>query len=157
MQRPSLPGLILIVLGVIFLAGQQLDVGGEGAVAAVGLACLVAYVLTRHYGLLVPGGIMTGLGLGIIYETRIGGEGAPVLLGLGLGFLTIYVIDTEGRRAAWGWWPLIPGGVLTLIGLLQAGGQTGWLGVVGRWWPVVLIVAGAYLLLRRPPNGGAPS
>lgn len=157
MERRSWPGVILIVLGVIFLAGQQLEIGGEGIVAAIGLAFLVAYVFTHHYGLLVPGGIMTGLGLGIVFETNIGGQGAPVLLGLGLGFLTIYVIDTAGRRAVWGWWPLVPGGVLTLVGLLQAGSQTGWLGVVGRWWPAALIGAGVYLLLRRPGDGGAPS
>lgn len=142
-------GAILVALGVVFLAGQQLGVGGEGVVAAIGLGFLVAYILTRHYGFLVPGGIMTGLGVGIIYESRMHAQGASVLLGLGLGFLSIYVIDAAGRKAPRGWWPLIPGGVLTLIGLLQAAGGPGVLSSISRWWPVLLIAIGAYLLLRR--------
>ncbi len=147
-------GAVLIALGVVLIVGQRMGVGGEGAVAAAGIAFLVAYALTRHYGFLVPGGIMTGLGIGIIYENRTQGQGVPVLLGLGLGFLSIYLIDAAGRRTARGWWPLIPGGVLTLIGLLQAAGRTGVLGDISRWWPVVLIAIGAYLLLR--PRGGQP-
>ncbi|MGH8246894.1 MAG: hypothetical protein ACREUU_10730 [Gammaproteobacteria bacterium] len=95
-QRRSVLGVILIVLGIVFLIGQRLNVGGEGVVAAIGLAFLTAYAFTRNYGFLVPGGIMTGLGIGIIYENRLNGEGAPVLLGLGLGFISIAVVDLHG-------------------------------------------------------------
>lgn len=147
-QRRMVPGVILIALGVLFLIAQRINVGGEAVVAAIGLAFLVAYWLTRNYGLLVPGGIMTGLGIGIIYEVRSNAGGAPVLLGLGLGFVGIYVVDAAVRRASWGWWPLIPGGVLTLIGLLLASGQTGLVGTIGRWWPAVLILIGLWFLQR---------
>ncbi len=125
-----------------------MGVGGEGVVAAVGLAFLVAYALTRRYGFLVPGGILTGLGVGIIYESQMHARGATVVLGLGLGFLGIYAVDAAARKTPRGWWPLIPGGVLTLIGLLQAAGQE-FLGSIGRWWPVLLIAVGAYLVFRR--------
>jgi hypothetical protein len=153
-QRTSLPGIILIVLGVIFIAGQRLGIGGEGVTAAIGLAFVAAFAFTRNYGFLVPGGIMTGLGLGIVYQTRTDGNGTPVMLGLGLGFASIYALDAVNRRTAWGWWPLIPGGVLTLVGLVKASSSQGWLSVVGQWWPVALIVVGGYLLLR--PRLGAP-
>src|SRR5713226_6408186 len=123
MERRSLPGVILILLGVIFIIGQRLGVGGEGVVAAIGLAFLIAFAFTRNYGFLVPGGIMTGLGIGIVYQARAERGGAPVLMGLGLGCLSIYALDVVGRRAVWGWWPLIPGGVLTLVGLLLASGS----------------------------------
>lgn len=148
-QRSSVLGVILIVLGIVFLIGQRLNVGGEGVVAAIGVAFLTAYAFTRNYGFLVPGGIMTGLGIGIICENRLNGEGAPVLLGLGLGFISIAVIDLARRRTQWGWWPLIPGGILTLIGLMLAAGQVGLLGYIGRWWPAILILIGLYVLLRR--------
>lgn len=154
MERRSLPGIILIVLGVIFIIGQRLGIGGEGTTAAIGLAFLVAFVSTRNYGFLVPGGIMTGLGLGIVFQNRMGGDGAPVLLGLGLGFCSIYVLDAVNRRTTWGWWPLIPGGVLTLVGLAKVSSTNSWLGVAGQWWPVALIVVGGYLLLR--PRLGPP-
>lgn len=152
-QRVTL-GAVLVVLGIVFLIGQRMGVGGEGVVATVGVALLVAYAFTRHYGFLVPGGIVTGLGLGIIYQTRMHAEGAPVLLGLGLGFVSIYPIDSSRRGTPRGWWPLIPGGILIGIGLLQVAGGTGILGTIGRWWPLVLIAVGVYLLLRR--RSGSP-
>jgi len=148
-RRGSVAGVVLIVLGVLFLLGQWTGVGGEGLVALIGAAFLAAYALTRNYGLLVPGGIMTGLGVGIIYQDRLDGEGTPVLLGLGLGFAAIYLVDRAVRRAAGGWWPLVPGAVLTLIGLLQAGNQSGLQGALGRWWPLALVLLGLYLIFRR--------
>lgn len=148
-QRSSVVGIILIMLGALFLIGQWSGVGGEGVVALIGMAFLAAYAFTRQYGFLVPGGIMTGLGTGIIYETRMSAQGAPVLLGLGFGFLSVYVIGRMRGRMTADWWPLIPGGVLTLIGLLQAADQSGTFGAVARWWPAVLIIIGLYLIYRR--------
>jgi hypothetical protein len=140
---------MLIVIGVVFLLAQQSRIGGEAVVAAIGLAFLVAFFYRRNYGFLVPGGVMTGWGLGIIYQFLYGASWAK-LLGLGLGFIGIYVIDvlTGGRRGGQ-WWPLVPGGVLAAIGLLQAGGQYGITGTIGRWWPLILIAFGVYLLFRR--------
>lgn len=149
-SRRSVAGLILIVLGVLVLLGQRLAVGGEAVVALIGIAFLTAYALTRQYGFLVPGGIMTGLGIGIIYENRLNGNGAPVLLGLGVGFLAIYAISSLRGRMPGDWWPLIPGTVLAVIGLMLAADATGALATVGRWWPLVLILIGLYIAFRRP-------
>lgn len=148
--RRSVAGIILIALGVLFLLGQSLQIGGEAVVALIGAAFLVAYALTRQYGFLVPGGIMTGLGIGIIYEDRLDAGGAAVLLGLGGGFLLIYVVSALRGRAPGDWWPLIPGGILTIIGLMLAANATGALAVIGRWWPAVLVIAGLFIILRRP-------
>lgn len=136
---------VLIALGVVFLVVQQAGVGGEAIVLAIGAAFLVAYAMTGTYGFLVPGGIMTGLGAGILYNAQTGNGGA-VVLGLGLGFLSIYVLS---RRVPAGWWPLIPGGILTVIGLATAANREGLLGEIARWWPVALILAGLAILLRR--------
>lgn len=148
--RRSVAGIILIVLGILFLLGQRLDVGGEAMVAIIGVAFLVAYALTGQYGFLVPGGIMTGLGIGIIYEDRLDARGAPVLLGLGAGFLAIYVISAMRERKPGDWWPLIPGSILAVIGLMLASNATGALATVGRWWPLALVLIGLYIILRRP-------
>lgn len=149
MERTRLvPGLILIALGVLFLAAQRTGFGAEAVVAAIGVVFLVTFAVTRQYGFLVPGGILTGLGIGIIFETRTVDGGAPILLGLGLGFASIYAIDRLVHRMSWGWWPLIPGGILTFIGLLLAAGQAGILGQIGRWWPALLILLGVFLLFR---------
>lgn len=145
----SVTGIILILLGVLFLFARWTGIGGEGIVAVIGVAFLAAYAVTGQYGLLVPGGIMTGLGIGIIYETRLDAQGAPVLLGLGLGFISIYIIGRLRGRLTGDWWPLIPGGVLAAIGLVLAGGQTGVMGAIGRWWPAALILLGLYLIYRQ--------
>jgi hypothetical protein len=138
-------GLLLIGLGGILLLAITTDIGGEVVVGFVGLAFLIAYATNRTYGLLIPGGILTGLGAGLLLESAgVGGD--VVAFGLGAGFVAIAVVDqlvTPGR-SAW-WWPLIPGGVLLVS---SAGSVTG-VPDLGRYLlPAVLIVIGAVLLLR---------
>src|SRR3970282_85933 len=89
MDRRVVPGLVLIALGVLFLLFQQVGVGGEAVVAVIGLVLLAGYAYTRNYGFLIPGGIMTGLGMGIILAARSPGGGSAGLLGLGVGFFRI--------------------------------------------------------------------
>lgn len=153
-RRRPVTGVVLVVLGVLLLAAQWLRIGAEGTVALVGVALLTAYALTGQYGFLVPGAILTGLGVGIVVEQRTQAGGAAVLLGLGLGFVGITAVSRLRGRMPADWWPLIPGGILTALGLLLAAGQTGWLQALGRWWPVVLIALGLYIIVRsRTPPG----
>jgi hypothetical protein len=154
-------GLLMIALGTALFVAATTDIGGEIVVGMLGVGFLVAYAATRTYGLLIPGSILTGLGTGIVLAE----QGAPdgvVVLGLGLGFVTIAVVDvvvgrsgdgeTGGARGGW-WWPFIPGGILSLVGsteLLDAA-------PVGRFIaPIVLIVLGGALLLRRRPRPAEP-
>jgi hypothetical protein len=136
-------GLLLIAIGTGLFAILQTGVGAEAVVALIGGALLVAYGVTRAYGFLVPGSILTGLGTGIILQ----GRGAPdetVVLGLGAGFLAIAAIDVlvHGLTPA-RLWPLIPGGILTIVGLSAIpGGQA-----LLRLWPLALIAAGAWLIV----------
>lgn len=144
-----LPGLILIAVGVTLFAVQLFELDGDVIVLVIGLIFAAAFVATRHYGLLVPAGILTGLGTGILLED-LGIMGEPVMLGLGLGFLAIYAGDlvTTGARAPGRWWPLIPGAILTVIaGTETTFGPEG-ARVLERGWPIVLIAVGAWLLLR---------
>jgi hypothetical protein len=55
------------------------------------------------------------------------------------------------------WWPLIPGGILALVGgalLLGDAGLT-FLTIVGQFWPLALVAAGLYLLWRAASRRGA--
>jgi hypothetical protein len=145
-------GLLLIGLGGILLLAVTTDIGGEVVVGFVGLAFLIAYATNRTYGLLIPGGILTGLGAGLLLESAgVGGDVAA--FGLGAGFVAIAVVDqlVSPGRSAW-WWPLIPGGVLLVS---SAGSVTG-VPDLGRYLiPAVLIIIGAVLLLR-PGRGEEP-
>ena len=149
MERANtMPALVLIGLGVVLLMAQLTGVGPEAIVALIGAGFLLAYAVSRQYGLLIPGGIMTGLGIGIIVETQaVGSRGEPVLLGLGLGFLAIYAVDAVVRRSDALWWPVIPGGILATLGVLIGTGREGWLENAGTWWPAILIVIGGLILL----------
>lgn len=139
-------GLILIALGVALLLMLTTDLGGELVLGFLGIGFLIAYVVSRRYGYLIPGAILTGLGTGLLVAGQ-GGPDVSVVLGLGGGFLAIGVVDRlVGPTGSGWWWPFIPGGVLVLAGVSTL------IGVVdfGRYLlPAVLIVVGAALLLGR--------
>jgi len=141
----AVAGLILIALGVVFLIGQRVDLGGAFWLICIGTVFVVAYLGTRSYGLLIPGGILLGLGTGEWLDHS--------QLGLGLGFISIFVIDCLVYRAgaATGaklshWWPLIPGVIIVIGPLLQE--FRGIRRIVRQWWPLVLIGIGIYVLLQ---------
>lgn len=153
MDRRYAPGLVLIIIGALLLLGQQHLLRGDLTVLIIGTGLLILYAFTGQYGLLIPGGILTGLGAGIALREWVGAEGASVVLGLGLGFLFIYVVDlARGTRRAAAWWPVIPGGILAAIGVLMVARATGTLQTIAAWWPVVLVALGIWLLLR--PRAG---
>jgi hypothetical protein len=153
-DQRRLTGLLLLGGGLLWLLAVATDLDGAYVVPAIGLGFLAAYVVTRRYGLLVPAGILAGLGAGLVVAASGGPEGA-VVLGLGLGFVSIAVLDAllgEGDAA---WWPLIPGGILTVVG----GGQLPAIRDVGVYLvPGALVVVGLALLLRpRRPRRAAPT
>jgi len=150
MERRYVQGLVLIVVGIVLLLAMRALPVGDQNVLVVGALLLVAYAFTGRYGLLVPAGILTGLGAGIAARDWVGADRAPVLLGLGVGFLFVYVVDLarSGRQAA-EWWPLVPGGILVAVGLLRIVRGTGVLHLIAAWWPILLVVLGIWLLVRR--------
>lgn len=133
-------GLILIGGGVLFLLNQLSAFGGFGRIVPllIGGAFLYAYFRTKQgyrIGFLIPGAILTGIGVGQVIENyaffNIGGDITAVTLGL--GFCAIWYFE---RRH---WWFLIPGSILVLSGLSQ-------MYLIGNLWPLVLILIGVYLL-----------
>jgi hypothetical protein len=160
-QSRRTTAIVLIGIGVILLIGQLTE-AWEWMMPLLGLGFLAAYFWTRNYGFLVPGGVLTGIGVGILLTTIMSTaadetEGALFLVSLGFGFALIWILDIIYTRAS-NWWPLIPGGILVLVGLaLGIGGAAlDLLEVLGRWWPVILIAIGAWILFtlwRQPEEG----
>ncbi|MEA2573743.1 MAG: hypothetical protein QOH93_1041 [Chloroflexia bacterium] len=133
-------GLILIGGGVLFLLNQLSAFGSFGRLVPllIGAVFLYAYFRTKQgyrIGFLIPGAILTGIGVGEIIERyaffSLGGDVTAVTLGL--GFCAIWFFE---RRH---WWALIPGSILVLSGLSQ-------MYLIGSLWPLVLILIGVYLL-----------
>ena len=74
----------------------------------------------------------------------------PSAIGLGLGFVSIYVIERLYRHRAH-WWPLIPGFILIVSG---AGAHFGDVGhILWRFGPALLVLLGIVLLVRAMGRG----
>lgn len=120
MHGRQIAGIALVGVGFSLLVINLTGVGAVAVLALGGLAFLFAYLATRTYGLLVPGGILTGLGAALVLDD-LGLTEDTALLGLAAGFLLIPLVQlgTAGHRDAGWWWPLIPAGILGTIGTAQ--------------------------------------
>jgi len=150
-------GIILILIGAGLLANQFVPDIGRYAPLIVGLGLLIIFLLTRNAGALIGGSIVTGIGVGLLMDERFpisGGSWIPLCLGL--GFLGIWVFGGLLRMPEARFWPLIPGGILTFVGIVAVGGLTS---DIGQYvWPIVLIAIGVVSIVsslrRRPPQPG---
>jgi hypothetical protein len=114
----------------------------------LGLAFIGWAIMGRVCGLLIPGGILTGLGVGVLAERWLGHGGGQqdgvFLLCFAGGWVLIPVL-TLGvfRRVIW--WPLIPAALIGLTGLGQLGyPEWGWaLRDARNYWPYALIALAA--------------
>jgi hypothetical protein len=139
-------GGALVAIGLVALALQYADGPGRAVVLLVaGGAFIATYFYSEVYGLLIPGAILGGLGLGTLGAWWNAPFRDPDAVGLGLGFVAIYATERLYRHRAH-WWPLIPGVLLVGSGLGAHFGDVGH--VLWRWSPAVLVVLGVVLVLR---------
>jgi hypothetical protein len=151
-------GLFLIGLGLLFLLNQFTDLPGLENVAiyfvlVLGIIFLAWGVLSREAGLMVPGGILTGIGLGIAlvagpFAVASGDRGGGIFMGafaLGWVLITIFTALFTDETM---WWPLIPAAIMALVsgGLLVQGPFWVALEWVGKLWPLALILGGIAIL-----------
>jgi hypothetical protein len=123
-------GLALVIGGAMALIDQTFRLGWLEVLSifAVGIVLLAGGIRTKGFGLVLAGGICSGLGLGISsafllmagqpLEARIG----IVITGLGLGFILsaafIFIFHHQII-----WWAAIPAGVLLGLGICLAFSQ----------------------------------
>ena len=156
-HRSSLAaGLVLILLGAWFLAvqfvpGLQAWFSWPLIIVGVGVFLLILGLLTGAPGLAVPACIVGGIG-GLLYWQDATGNWEswayawtliPGFVGVGVVFAGL--LGGEGRQAVRG------GGTLILISLVLFavfGSFFGALGMVGDYWPVLLIALGLLMLVR---------
>ncbi len=154
---------MLIGVGVFLLLGQLTDsaIVGLFFLPLLGLGFIAWALTTRQVGLLVPGGVLLGIGSGafllqVPFSTlNEQTKGGIFLLAFAGGWALISLlsrlVDTKFH-----WWPLIPGGVMAIIGgSLVIGQEAAWLlSGLSALWPLALIGFGVYLLLqnRKPQS-----
>ncbi len=145
-----IPGLTLLGLGaLIFLGSSGFKLaevlGGALFMGAIGLAFWIIYARDRtRWWAIIPGGVMFSLAA-LILLSELFGEEAVVgvfFLGLAATFGLVYLLPTGEERMRWA---LIPAAILGVMGLIffAAGVE-----VLGWLWPLALLVAGGYLVLR---------
>ncbi len=148
-------GLVLVFSGIVALLGQFFGAGWTGPllVLGLGLGFLAAAFVKQAPGLLIPGGVVTGVGLGsILLQGPLGrlAEPAPVgvfLLALAAGWALAAALSLFFSRRLFV--ALIPAVLLAAFGSLFLVGEWGLqvLSVLGILWPLGLIVRGLILLL----------
>jgi hypothetical protein len=148
-------GAALIVIGIVALALQHFEESGRAIILLVaGGSFIAAYLYSDIYGLLIPGGILSGLGLGSLAEWQDVAVRDPNAVGLGIGFAAIYIIERVYRRRAH-WWPLIPGVILIVSGLGARFGDVGH--ILWRWAPVILVALGVLMVIKAIRRGSGSS
>ncbi|MGC8916080.1 MAG: hypothetical protein ACP5NF_03785 [Thermoanaerobaculum sp.] len=147
-------GLVLLAVGAaLLLARMHVVASGPAILLAVGVALALWGVLQRRLGPLVPGCILLGLGGGMFLGDR-GVEALGMVrwhvLGLGFGFVLIFLLALVlglGSQV----WALVVGLVLCAVGFLPhlkglVDPQV--LVAVRTYWPVLLVAAGLYLVVK---------
>lgn len=125
-------------------------------VTGLGVSLLLWGYFEKLFGLVIPGCLLLGIGPGIYYAWA--GVATPngltetgimlVWFALGWGFITVI-----GRVVLekFIWWPIIPGGVLAVVGcgLYIGGSPDNALAFIGNTGTIGLIIFGLYLLMLK--------
>ena len=153
-------GAMLLVLGVVFLAVQlfpglsqffRLDLSWPFIVIAVGLFLLVLGLLVGAPGMAVPACIVGGIGGLLYYQNATGNWESwayawSLIPGfVGLGIIVSGLLEGKGKQAFRAGSSLL---FISLVLFLVFGSFFGALGMLGAYWPVLLIALGLIVLVR---------
>lgn len=137
-------GVVLILFGAATLLQRWLDIGNY-IVLLIGLGMLVWGSLSHRTGWLIPGGVLTGIGLGIFvmggpWQFAEVDKNGIFLLCFALGWCLITALSALFTCTQW--WALIPGGIMALIGgcILVTNGAI-------RWEDLNLVYAGLLITI----------
>jgi hypothetical protein len=153
-------GLLLISIGALVLVAKYVDLPtipnlGLLFLPALGALFMLAGILSRNEGLMVPGGIISGIGWGTYLVTGPfawdpgAQQGGVFLLAFALGWFSITVMSALfAKKTVWG--TLVPAAVLAAIGgaLFFGGAFMDVLTVAGKLWPLALIIGGGAIIFK---------
>ena len=146
----AIPGLALIGLSILIgldtVAPRLEDaIGGPLFLGMLGVSFWIVYRVRRDsWWAVIPGGVFLTLALVALLEgldTSVD-SGGIFFLGLGLTFLLVSRLSSAKGALTWA---LIPGGILSAMGILILAASAAILSYV---WPAVLILSGAYIVYR---------
>ena len=145
-------GILLILLGVILFLGQFVYLHWYDSwpllIIGIGVLFLAGFALDlTNYGLLMPASILLITGTLFLYLDRTTWHNMSYLwptfiLAPGIGFIFMFFFG-PAKNHLW-----FPGILLITIAALFYAEQWDYL----RYWPVLLILLGIYLLVERRPR-----
>lgn len=158
-QSNLVAGILLIAVGALFLAGRlvpgwdqwlAIEMTWPFIVVGVGVLLLFLGLLTNAPGMAVPACIVGGIGLLLYYQNLTGDwDSWSYAWALIPGFVGVGILLSgllgEGKK------PVREGLNLIMISLVMFavfGSFFGALGLVGAYWPVLLIALGAFIMIR---------
>ena len=145
-------GVVLILFGAATLLQRWIEISNT-IVLLLGLGMLVWGSVSHRTGWIIPGGVLTGIGLGILamqgpWQFPDAIQNGIFLLCFALGWFLITLLTSLFTCTQW--WALIPGGIMALIGgsILVTNGAIRWenLNLV---YAFILIAIGLVLLLYK--------
>lgn len=159
-KNDAVGGIILILIGLFALASQFVELPNFGIFIVAGLGAIFLFwgIFTRNAGLIIPGGILSGVGWGIVAVTsnffaKGDQEGGVFMIVFALGWFSIPVLSAIFTDETH-WWAVIPGSIIGVIGLaVSFGGMfENVLEIAAKGWPLILIALGVWALVeaRRP-------
>lgn len=143
-------GGVLLAVALAALAAPYLPPGfaGRAFLPFLGVAFIVWAALARSCGLLVPGGVLLGVGIGAWLQANYGP--AAFLFSLAGGFLSISLLSVLifGPKTRNGW-TVFPAGGLVFAGVMVGGGpeMREFLRAMQHYWPYTLIVVALALIM----------
>ena len=145
-----IPGCTLTAIGLSIALGVILPsvgniFGGGIILGGIGLSFWMVYFTRRAFWWsVIPAGVLSSLAVVSVLDEIFprGQTDGLFLVGLGMTFLLLGVLPGhEGRLR----WAFIPGGILTLIGVLTLPLMDA---VFNILWPLALIGAGGYVIYK---------
>jgi hypothetical protein len=149
-------GIVLLAVGGIMLVTRFVALEAAPTwMLGLGLALALIAILRRHYGSLVGGMVLLGLGAGMVLGDRaVAGwrMNTWILCGLAAGFVGVYLIALLLKLKS-NPWPLIVAAVLlAIVGARHLREFTllppSVVMAMRTWWPAALVIAGLLLVFR---------
>ena len=139
----ALLGLTLVGLEDVFNLLPGTDWTGAVFLGCLGLAFWLVYIRRpEQWWAIIPGGVLMTLALVSGLDDLIGQTEVVFFLGLGLTFFLVALLPGSVQNTKWA---LIPGGILTVLGLVLI---TQINNVMNILFPVVLVAFGVFILIR---------
>jgi hypothetical protein len=148
-------GAVLIIVGAWLLIVQFIPAlrgwfSWPTIIIAVGLLLFLLGLFLGEYGMAIPGCIVGGIGGILFWQNTTGNwESWSYIWALipgfaGTGTLIAGLLGRDGGQVRGGLWTMLVSAVLFVV----FGSLLGAIGVLGQYWPVLLIVLGLFALIQ---------